>query len=98
MASGLCLGSEWRFRGPGLAPNGPSANYDEDDDYIKVANNGSSQVAQWYRIRLPTQEMEEMLVRSPNPEDPLEEGMTTHSAPVFWPGKPHEQRSLAGYV
>ena len=47
VSSGLCLGSEWRFRGPGFAPNGSSANYDEDDNYIKVANNGASQVAWW---------------------------------------------------
>ena len=28
-------------------------------------------------------------------DDPLEEGMATHS--VFWPGESHGQRSLAGY-
>ena len=28
-------------------------------------------------------------------DDPLEEGMATHS--VFWPGESHGQRSLVGY-
>ena len=36
-----------------------------------------------------------MRVRSLGREDPLEEGMATHS--VFLPGESHGQRSLAGY-
>ena len=36
-----------------------------------------------------------MQVPSPGWEDPLEEGMTTHS--VFLPGESHGQRSLVGY-
>ena len=38
--------------------------------------------------------MQEMQIRSPRQEDPLEEEMATH--PVFLPGKLLEQRSLAG--
>ena len=30
------------------------------------------------------QEMQEMLVQSPNPEDPLEEEMATHSRILAW--------------
>ena len=37
----------------------------------------------------------EMRVRALGQEDPLEEGMATHSA--FLPGKSHGQRNLAGY-
>ena len=39
--------------------------------------------------------MQETRVRSLGGEDPLEEGMATHS--VFWPGESHGQRSLVGY-
>ena len=41
------------------------------------------------------QEMQEMQVQSPCWEDPLGEGMATHS--IFLPGEPHGQRSLVGY-
>ena len=41
------------------------------------------------------QEMKEMQVQSLGQENPLEEGMATHS--VFLPGESHGQRSLAGY-
>ena len=40
--------------------------------------------------------MQETPVPSLGLEDPLEKGMATQS-PVFLPGKPHGQRSLAGY-
>ena len=53
------------------------------------------QVAQWYRIRLPMQEPQEMWVRSLGWEDPLEEGMAAHSSILAW--KSCGQRSLAGY-
>ena len=53
------------------------------------------QVAQWYRIRLPTQEPQEMWVRSLGWEDSLEEGMAAHSSILAW--KSCGQRSLAGY-
>ena len=36
-----------------------------------------------------------MLVQSLGGEDPLEEGMATHSSILAW--QPHGQRSLAGY-
>ena len=39
--------------------------------------------------------MQETYVQSLGQEDPLEEGMATHS--VFLPGESHGQRSLAGY-
>ena len=42
-----------------------------------------------------------MQVRSLGQEDPLEEGMDTHSSilatPVFLPGESHGHRSLVGY-
>ena len=42
------------------------------------------------------QEMLETRVRSLGQEDPLEEGMATHSSILAW-GESHERRSLAGY-
>ena len=41
------------------------------------------------------QETQETCVRSLGREDPLKEGMATHSS--ILPGEPHGQRSLAGY-
>ena len=41
------------------------------------------------------QELQEMQFRSLGREEPLEEGMATHS--VFLPGESHGQRSLVGY-
>ena len=41
------------------------------------------------------QETQEMWVQSLGQEDPLEEGMATHSS--ILPGESHGQRSLAGY-
>ena len=41
------------------------------------------------------QETQEMQVQSLGREDPLEEGMATHSS--ILPGESHGQRSLAGY-
>jgi len=43
-----------------------------------------SQVAQWSRIHLPTKEMQEIWVRFLDLEDPLEEGMATHSSILAW--------------
>ena len=44
----------------------------------------TSQVAQWWRIFLPMQEMQETRVRSLSWEDPLEEEMATHSSTISW--------------
>ena len=44
---------------------------------------------------LPTQEMQEIRVRSLGQEDPLEEEMATHSSILAW--KIHGQKSLVGY-
>ena len=49
-------------------------------------------MSEWERIYLPMQEPQ---VPSLGWEDALEEEMAT--PPVFFPGKPHGQRSLAGY-
>ena len=46
-----------------------------------LANGRSSQVSQWYRIRLP---MQETWVQSLGQEDPLEEEMTTCSSILAW--------------
>ena len=45
--------------------------------------------------RLPTRQ--ETRVRSLCQKGPLEKGMATQPTPVFLPGKPHGQRSPAGY-
>ena len=44
----------------------------------------ATQVAQWERICLPMQEMQEKQVRFLCQEDPLEEGMATHSIILAW--------------
>ena len=44
----------------------------------------------------PTQETSEARGRSPDQEEPLEEGMAT--PPVLLSGQSHEQRSLVGYI
>ena len=41
-------------------------------------------MAQWLRIYLPMQETWEMHVQSLGREDPLEEGMATHSSIFIW--------------
>ena len=41
-------------------------------------------MAQWLRIQLPMQEMQETWVRSLGGEDPLEAGMATHSRALAW--------------
>ena len=46
-------------------------------------------------VKNPLQETEVTWVRSLSQEDPLEEGMATHSSTL--PGESHGQRSLAGY-
>ena len=48
----------------------------------KVPANG--QVAQWWTICLSKQETQEMQVRSLGRENPLEEGVTTHSSILTW--------------
>jgi len=44
----------------------------------------ASQVAQWLRIRLPMQKMQEMQVRSLGWEDALEKEMASHSNILAW--------------
>ena len=41
--------------------------------------------------------MQDMWVQSLGGEDPLEEGMATHSNILAWRMNPHGQRTLAGY-
>ena len=43
-----------------------------------------SQVAQWYRIHLPVQKMQETRVQSLGQEDPLEKETITHSSILAW--------------
>ena len=52
------------------------------------------QLAQWWRICLPVQDLQEMVVWSLGREDPPEKGMAT--TPVFLPGESQGQRSPAG--
>ena len=44
----------------------------------------ASQVAQWQRIRLPMQEMQEMRIPFPGQEAPLEKEMAIHSSILAW--------------
>ena len=44
----------------------------------------ASQVAQWLRIHLPVQKMQEMQVRSLGWEDALEKEMASHSNILAW--------------
>ena len=41
-------------------------------------------MVQWKRTHLPKQKMQEMWVQSLGQEDPLEEGMGTHSSILAW--------------
>ena len=45
----------------------------------KVLTTGGSLVALWQRARLPTQETQEMQARPLGQDDPLGDGMATHS-------------------
>ena len=54
---------------------------------------GASQVAQWQRICLPMQEMQETQVQSLGQEDPLEEEMSTHLSIVAWKRQRTEELS-----
>ena len=44
----------------------------------------ASEVAQWVKNQLAVQEMPEIWIRSLDQEDPLEEGMVTHSSIPAW--------------
>ena len=55
----------------------------------------ASQVAQWYRIHLPVQEMQETRARSLSLEDPLDKEMAPTQ--VLLPGKFHVQGSLVSF-
>ena len=44
----------------------------------------ASEVAQWVKNQLAMQEMPEIRIRSLGQEDPLEEGMVTHSSIPAW--------------
>ena len=57
-----------------------------------MCERSASQVAQW--VKNPPA-MQKTRVQSLNQEDPLEEGMATHSNILAW--RIHRQRSLAGY-
>ena len=52
--------------------------------YIPILGTWASQVALVVKNPLPMQEMKEMLVQSLDQEDPLEEGMATHSSILAW--------------
>ena len=52
--------------------------------YIPTSNVGASEVAQWIQNLPAIQETQEMQVRPLGQEDPLEEGMATHSSSVAW--------------
>ena len=58
--------------------------YDISIDRFKDSLFITSQVAQWLRIQLPLQEMQESQVWSLGQEDPLKEEMATHSDIFSW--------------
>ena len=51
-------------------------------DYRNANLNWGFQVAQWQRICLPMQEMQETQIQSLGQEDTLEKEMATHSGPL----------------
>ena len=55
----------------------------------------ASQVAQWYRVRLSIQEMQETQVQSLGREDPLDQEMANPLC-YSWLGNPMD-RKLVGY-
>ena len=56
---------------------------------------GAFQVTQWWRTCLAMREMQKMYV--PPPVRKIHWNQKWHPTPVFLPGEPHGQRSLAGY-
>ena len=62
---------------------------------FKDNNKGLPSWSQWQRTCLPMQETKETRVQSLGWEDPLEEGMATHSS--IFALESHGQRSLEGY-
>ena len=62
--------------------------------YIPILGTWASQVALVVKNPLPMQEMKEMLVQSLDQEDPLEEGMATHSSILAWTHKPGRPWSI----
>jgi len=62
---------------------------------LVIMETGAFQVAQWQRICLPVQEIQETWVQSFGQKDPKRQKW--QPTPVFLPGKLHGQRSLVGY-
>ena len=58
----------------------------------------ASQVAQWIKNPLAVQETQEMQVQSLGPEDPIEEGIATHSSilarRIPWTEEPGRLQSI----
>ena len=77
------------FRGPMLIQIAP------------VRAHRASQVAQWWRVCLPIQEMHDMQVWCLNRENPLEEEMATHSSilawKIPWTEEPGRLQSILGH-
>ena len=48
-------------------------------------------MAQWYRNRLPVQEMQEIQAQALGREDPLEEEIAAHSSILAWKNPPTEE-------
>ena len=71
----------WDFPGKST---GVGATASSDVEYYSVYVQMASLVAQWYRIRLPMQEMQETQVQSLDWENALEEGVAPHSSTLAW--------------
>ena len=52
--------------------------------YIPLPFRGTSQVAQWVKYLPAMQEIQETQIQSLGWEDPLEEGIPTHSSTLAW--------------
>ena len=63
-----------------------TAPYSTDTGHINSASLGEGlpRWHRWSRTPLPTQETQEMQIRSPGREDSMEKGMATHSSILAW--------------
>ena len=77
------------------ATNTCSPNFQEKDNPISSRSKGFPSGSVVKTLPAMQETMQEMRVRFLGQEDPLEEGMATHSSILAW--KIHGQRSLAGY-
>ena len=76
-------------------PCGPGIDVETTRVRMRSLFYGAAQMARWWRIRLPRQEIQELWVWSLAREDPW--SRKWQPTPIFLPSKSHGQRSLVGY-